>query len=286
MAKAEYSAYLNDKEKMIEVSINDLIEKVGKNSCATVHGRPACYVFDNIVLLKYDNYRLVESDILQTMEKMEVAQKSGASFASILEYCISSTDERGKSTGYIMQERAEGSAVFDYTGESSLQNYRNAIISFAEMPQTHFDKLVKDFIELERLGVSIDVGNSGNFFYDKEKGFTFIDLKGCQGQNYLEDSDSRQALSQEICSIFFNQYYSAKTPVNEFEQVAENTKKLLTKLKTALEKVGVTEQEFRYGAIETKDQFIKIMFVRQRQSLKNDKVSDVSETLIIEDVER
>lgn len=253
--------------------IDDLIKQVDVSSRATIKGRPTCDIFGDVILLKYDNYRLVENDIMETMARMKKIKESGVSFASILDYRITSTNEKGKSTGYVMQEKAPGTVVFDDIDDSSIQNYRNAITSFSNIPQIHFDKLVKDFVELMKQGLSIDTGNPANFFYDKEKGFTFIDLQSFKGENLLEDEYSRQALSQNISSIFFDKYNSSKTPDNEFEQLTDNAQKLLMKLKVALEKIGVTEQEFRHGAAEINDKFIRTVFTRQRQSMNSQQSS-------------
>ena len=46
------------------------------------------------------------------------------------------------------------------------------------IPKEHWDKFVKDIRELSKRGVQTDLTKRDNFFYDKNSGFSFIDISG------------------------------------------------------------------------------------------------------------
>jgi hypothetical protein len=46
------------------------------------------------------------------------------------------------------------------------------------IPQEHWDKFEADIRELSKRGVAVDLTKRDNFFYDKDKGFSFIDISG------------------------------------------------------------------------------------------------------------
>lgn len=67
---------------------------------------------------------------------------------------------------YQVQEKASGTPITKMS-ETELR----------DVPQEHVDNFWKDKAELDELGLSIDVsGEKSNIFYDRNKGFQFIDL--------------------------------------------------------------------------------------------------------------
>jgi hypothetical protein len=67
---------------------------------------------------------------------------------------------------YQVQEKATGTPIT----KLSIEDYKN-------IPKQHIDNFWKDKTELDKLGLSIDIsGGKSNVFYNKNKGFQFIDL--------------------------------------------------------------------------------------------------------------
>ena len=67
---------------------------------------------------------------------------------------------------YQVQEKATGTPITKLSSE----DYKN-------IPKQHIDNFWKDKTELDKLGLSIDIsGGKSNVFYNKNKGFQFIDL--------------------------------------------------------------------------------------------------------------
>ena len=55
------------------------------------------------------------------------------------------------------------------------------------IPKEHWDKFESDVRELSNRGVQIDLTKRDNFFYDKDKGFSFIDINGISMDNTSTD---------------------------------------------------------------------------------------------------
>ena len=60
--------------------------------------------------------------------------------------------------------------------EQALEILMNYLTMLNNIPQQHYDKWVLDYKKITDSLIRIDPSKESNFFYDNEKGFSFIDL--------------------------------------------------------------------------------------------------------------
>lgn len=126
------------------------------------------------------------------------------------------------------EEEAIGSAMFKYN--SQMQSMLKAA------DQSLFDKFVRDFKILIEQGVSIDSARSENFLFDKQKGFSFVDLAvNDQKQNFSTPSDFR--IGQMIYDSFadFTAYIKYMNP-NQQKSIIKNMDVIHEKIFRAIKK--------------------------------------------------
>jgi len=85
---------------------------------------------------------------------------------------------------YKVMERASGVQLDKLTAEQ-----------VAEIPQEHIDQLVADLFKMEGMGLEADASKKSNFFYDKEKGFSIIDILDAY---YVPDEEENPINVDEI----------------------------------------------------------------------------------------
>ena len=104
---------------------------------------------------------------------------------------------------YIVQDKAIGKEVNEYTKEE-VEN----------IPQEHYDEFVKLVNLYAENGIKTDPSKSSNLFYDKERGFSIIDL----GSNYNNRKGS---------SFYFEIFLSQKKIQESISKYGKSTLKLI-----------------------------------------------------------
>lgn len=123
-------------------------------------------------------------------------------------------------------------------------------------PQTLFDKFVRDFRLLLYSGISVDVSRAENFLFDKEKGFSFVDLE--QSSSPMCKMSHYQ-IAQTIYSAFnnFTQFF----PYMDAKQI----KIILKNMDAIYEKVY---KAFENNKLEFTKEEQKILLERTQSSKK------------------
>lgn len=136
------------------------------------------FLFDEYAVLKMQNINVrnvvtQDTDLkhLEMLTETLLALKSkGVNVVPILAF------RSDGGNGYIIQQRANGSELYDRERMSDKDYIMERVRLLASVTQKHYDKFVADAIEIMSVGVLIDFMGKDNFFYHEATGFQFIDL--------------------------------------------------------------------------------------------------------------
>jgi hypothetical protein len=153
---------------------------------------------------------------------------------------------------YILQERAKGTLIDvrrDVEGENKEETVAETNFAtmklIAEAPQEHFDSLATDNIEIHDFGLFFDASRP-NLFYDREKGFTNIDVNNSSDLYIITGIDNKE----HRVNLVKNLYHSI-TPHNERYSTTEEykaaQKAIKLKLSEAFIKFGFSRNELSYA---------------------------------------
>ena len=168
---------------------NIIYNKRGSNS--------KCFCFDKYAFL----YGAINVPRIETLISLIIDYKNrGFNLCKIFEYKLDSSkklrdfggDEKYQD-GWILEERASGKELYmrknssfrgtsffeeDYKNyKDILDEYINVVEEYSKIPEEHIEKFISDYITLQDENkLFVDPSKASNFFYDKGKGFSFIDL--------------------------------------------------------------------------------------------------------------
>lgn len=250
----------DDVIKIVKIAKNqEIASKGGNNTCVVAdhNGKKyavlktrnmECYNFDSPADKSIEDEIILSGDInfKDVMFLTLLHKKDNA--VPILGFCydtetVSKYNKSAYAKGYIIQELASGKELFkDLYGQKDKILYAKSCLEYvkqySKIPPEHF----RDFLlNAERISkdLMIDPSKSTNFFYDEEKGFSFIDLNfHCNGVL------SKVQLANYILNLFRDRrpYIEFETP----EQEKEYRNYLLTiygNIKEGFLSAGLTNEE-------------------------------------------
>ena len=171
---------------------NELFE-IGKNS------KDICVYLNEDYVLINKKMPIEDSKLEEYINSIKILKESGVNISSIEDYKLidgtTSSFSNGKSytKGVFLEERAKGNCIAEPTNiylnkekEYDLnkitddylkqnENYLKELEIRANANQDVYNKLVSDCLSLNDYNLTIDP-KPLNFFYDKEKGYTIIDV--------------------------------------------------------------------------------------------------------------
>ena len=177
-------------EQLIEQANSGKYEKGGTNSRVAILGDYAILKTGNIEVKNTDLFDNQTIPFDKVVEKVHALADVGVSVVPIIGYCynenaLSNYGSRTYAKGYIIQQRAKGSelwqrrllpSVVDRTATSEQKAYLiKRLEELASAPQSQYDKFISDLKAITDAGIKVDPKKE-NFFYDAEFGFSFIDL--------------------------------------------------------------------------------------------------------------
>lgn len=183
-------------------------------------------------------------------EKLNEAYEAGVNVARILDII----GDKESDVILEVQETQVGRMLAVDSLEDSSKSFVNN--EYLEATDEQILKLIQDIMTLEKIGLSVDV-NSTNLFYDKEKGFSFIDLGGIDNfSNSYEDmiNDLRNGIigsTEELYEIlgdtnhlpllesFKERFEKIASQASNFSSVSEQ----LDQEKKAIEEVVEAEEK-------------------------------------------
>jgi|GEM_PF-3014004 len=257
-------------DKYIEISKNRKFDTQGGNS--------KCHIFDEHVLL---NGRYNKKEIDEVIKKTNDAKLLGASISQILEYIIEDELEM-YNNGYMLQERANGKPIHKTTSNREINmakteeeknqiKMKNVSGNLEELEvlnnvkQEQYDKFIKDWLNIKKCGLKVDPSKTDNFFYDKDQGFTFIDVDSGENINMLETEESKKTFCNELMVVMINSslYYSMQMKDNDKKAVEEKVAQFIPKISSSLEKNDISNKMF--------DEFMNDKYPNISNKYMNDK---------------
>ena len=182
-------------------------------------GNSKAFLLGDKVLL----YGPIEPDIDLQIEEQNELIAQGVNIMPILQYKV--TDKLdGYDRGYVLQERAKGVELTNWVKRGvmvssastddgikrdfgryvdSLREYQERLSQYSDAPQEHINKFVSGLLSIGRSDhLSIDPSKPGNFFYDEDEGFSFIDINRCKTKEGIAFTDESHA--QYILMLLLN----------------------------------------------------------------------------------
>ena len=122
------------------------------------------------------------------------------------------------------------------------QGHINKLYALSREKQEFFDKFVSDWLEIQKAGIRIDPSKPTNFFYEKGRAISFIDLDGRMSET--NNPPIETSCYEMFVVISGKMKHSALGRDSEFmKKVNENYQKIFAKFSRAMEKQGVNKEK-------------------------------------------
>jgi hypothetical protein len=241
-------------------------------------GNSKAFLIDGYAVLKTGNIPLFDADKFPAgqvpydivIAKLQELKEQGVNVVPILGYSYDperisrygNTEGGGHrfayGKGYVIQPKADGIEMWDRNLMKEKEYVMKRTQTFADAPQEHFDKFAADYRDITDAGIMIDPSKKSNFFYDKQKGFSFIDM------NFM--MDEKQAKNQNeymysycclpVNGVFreWSMPFMKDMTEEEFRTLTQNNVAVFGKCRQAIIKNGImTEQEIQECLQRAKD---------------------------------
>ena len=160
---------------------------LSKNMPNTSDGGSDAYHFDDVVLVKYSN--LNKYGLAREGEELISIAANNKRYKGVntpYHIAFKRVIDGDNNYCYVLQERAKGVCFSNYTTyKNNVNDQLNKQLELFNLPQSIYDKLVSDLYELINMGIEL---KPKNIFFDKDNGFTIIDLLGYNTTPVNEDS--------------------------------------------------------------------------------------------------
>lgn len=171
-----------------KLSLLEIISRIDRTNVGTKKSVP-CYIVDD--------YAIISSTILcsdyarqdRIIDSVHKLADMGVNAVRLYGYVSDESDKRtygddSYCSAMFVMDKAPGQELYKGVSYSHLRTDPEAtasLLSYMDMlanaPQEHYTKFVHDYMAILRNDVAVDPSKKGNFFYDPDKGFTFIDLR-------------------------------------------------------------------------------------------------------------
>lgn len=269
-----------------------LLKQLNDNEFSKAGGNSKCAIIDNFAILKTGNIPGHDDSFAKMIEKLQELKNNGVNVVPVLGYCVTQFGDTSKynnkryDKGYIVQEKASGSELLSYGAirNKTEEEKHDSVLEYLKMlrkiPQEHFDKWVADYKSITDQKVMIDPSKESNFFYDEEKGFSFIDLNFFSEETLFDkvDHNGHKHHASFILytltpfksflinnGLYTNCLKTAKEHAFANQVAAECFEKNLNSLK----KIGVTEEDVIYTLNE-----YRIPVPSSLQTIENENIID------------
>ncbi|MBE5738985.1 MAG: hypothetical protein E7354_04590 [Clostridiales bacterium] len=229
-----------------------------------------CFISGDYAVLKTSNIEGHTHNFDEIIEDLNDLSNNGVNVVRILGYAIT---EYGKpyynghryDSGFIVQEKAPGRELLDphkvpvsFDPARNNPENRQYVLDYCTMlreaPQEHFDKFMSDLRKITDRKIMVDPSKLTNFFYDPEKGFSFIDLNFRTQEKLFDVADiecnqtHRPFLHTAFAMIkeFPLEDYNTGTPLyapEEAEHIKTSMCLTFEKLSAAANKIGILPED-------------------------------------------
>ena len=230
-------------------------------------GNSKAYLIDDYCVLKTHNIALYysEKDKLpfdSIIKKINGLKESDVHVVPVLGFYYDKINDYGDcayAQGYIIQEKAKGSELYSdkypkQYGEVSQENIdylQNRVNELAHAPQEQYTKFIQDYKTICDAKIMIDPSKKSNFFYDKDYGFSFIDLNFSTDISEFDrpdlyDNNTHRNFIRYCflpCVDFLSQNILDKMSPTELSLLTENNKQIFGKVYNGLREIGVSQND-------------------------------------------
>lgn len=288
--KYSYTPYINN------VVFEELLDRASSANFSKSGGNSKCAIIGNYAVLKTGNIPGHDDSFPRIIETLQDLKENDINVIPILGYGIAKFGEpfyNGSryDKGYIVQEKAPGQellflgALRDKTEEEKHNIVLNYLQTLNSIPQAHFDKWVADYKAITDAKVMVDPSKASNFFYDSEKGFSFIDLNFFTQEplfdkvDHLGNQHHAEFILYSLTPFkgflseysYFHKYLQTPEEIAFAEQVAVSS---YEKNFQALQQLGVTQEDMNY-TLETFN--IELPRPLQKPEIQPNVVTDVTQ---------
>lgn len=240
-SKEQYIGWIVNKIEENTPNIDTLISQYqnGKLVSSSRGNSSQCYVIDdnNILLVRnsdeevYNRY-FQENEILQ--QKLSVLKQKGVN--------VSLTKDTAYHNGkiYVLQERAKGKSLY-HKGKNSPEEILDTQKLVLEATEEQLQKYISDYFTLMDADIYWD-STAGNLLYDKENGFSFIDLDDKTFYN-KEDIINRGGFYGDLLKALVGQVQGMKLD----SELTNSTKTILEKALLAMKDYPENEQGLHFS---------------------------------------
>ena len=228
------------------VNIEELISVAEQSEVEARGGNKKCFLIGDYALLQ----GTINEDKMKVLIELGGDLKNrGINIARTLDYRILDGQD-----GYSLQEKAVGTPLHNMVHWSvkkgseqfdiEQKSYSDRLSSLTQENQEFYNKFVQDWVELQKYGISIDPSKPANFFYEKGKGITFIDL-----DNITEDAKEYpiEKMCYEMASVLIGsgKYFKFASNEDIKEAVDNNIAKIFGKFAKAMESIGMNFEDVK-----------------------------------------
>ena len=228
------------------VNIEELISIAEQSEFDARGGNKKCFLIGDYALLQGS----INEDKMKVLIELGSDLKNrGINIARTLDYRILDGQN-----GYSLQEKAVGTPLHNMVHYSvrkgseqfdiEQKSYSDRLNSLTQENQEFYNKFVQDWVELQKAGISIDPSKTANFFYEKGKGITFIDL-----DNITEDAKDYpiETMCYEMASVLIasGKYFKFASNQDIKETVDNNIAKIFGKFAKAMESIGMNLEDVK-----------------------------------------
>ena len=257
----------------------EIVDSVVKNN-------QKCTIYDDVVIL-YKTFDVTDDKIDDYISKISELKEQGINTPAILDYVKIKTSQYGYSKSVILEEKARGRNLeaknffLNYNEEidfekvaldyiKSFDDYLNEVELRANAPQEYYDKFASDYIRIFDNGLVIDP-KPLNFYFSKEKGFTFIDING-GGKDDLEFFPRYilgASLGYGVPSLSIGTNTCNYIDNERLSRLKESYAQIINNVATSLSKFGYTKDSVFNSAINWTNQINKIVPIEDIADLSN-----------------
>lgn len=248
-----------------EIVFNELVSTANSSGFTKGGSNSKCAIVNNYAVLKNSNIPGHDDSYKNLIETLHNLSQAGVGAVPILGYGITHQGKPFRNgerydSGFVVQEKASGKELLyrGYLSKLTPEQQKEEVLNYLNLlnnvPQEHFTKWVNDLKTITDSQIAVDPSKTSNFFYDKDKGFSFVDLSFLTQEKLFEKQDSN---GQTHHSEFI--YYSF-TPFRDLFNCSFN--KILTeeeqsfsdavlescfnKTVEGLQEVGVTQEDIDF----------------------------------------
>lgn len=260
-------------KEMIEIAINN---------------NKKCMVYDDNYVLLFKSFSIKDDEIDEYIQKIKLLQEQGINTPLILDYYQVNKGYYGYSKYVILEERAKGTNLnsnsnylsvkqnnvnFDEISTNYLKDldfYLDEIENRANASIDMYEKFINDYLSITNNNMQIDP-KPLNFYFDKEEGFTFIDINGTGNNDleYLPRYFLGAVLGYGLPQLLVESDYCMYIDSDRLNRLKEAYNTIITKVAVILIKHGYNKEEILKDSLNWTNQINRLTLIDNLDNLSN-----------------